>query len=162
MPEIKLIFTDEQCMFHGMTESRLEEIIVCCLEHENISYGCEVGVTFTGDEDIRNLNCEHRGIDRKTDVLSFPMLADAGNAGKTDINPETGLVYLGDIVISVETAVAQAEEYGHSVEREIAFLTVHSMMHLLGYDHIEGEERKVMRMHEEAVLNKLNITRGEI
>ena len=90
------------------------------------------------------------------------MLADVKNAEKTDVDPETGLVYLGDIVISVETAKKQALEYGHGIEREIAFLTVHSMMHLMGYDHMDEEERKIMRIHEEGVLDELNIKRTEI
>lgn len=90
------------------------------------------------------------------------MLSDVRSVEKTDIDPETGLVYLGDVVISVETAMRQAEEFGHSLEREIAFLTVHSMMHLMGYDHIGESDRRIMRTHEEAVLNELNIKRTEI
>lgn len=161
MAEVRLEFCDEQSLLHGMSIDRLEEIIECCLDCEGVGYACEVGVTFTDDENIRKLNRLHRGIDRKTDVLSFPMLEDIRNIEKTDIDPESGAVYLGDIVISVETAIAQAEEYGHSTERELAFLTVHSMMHLMGYDHMEEGERKIMRAHEEGVLDKLNITRGE-
>ena len=155
-------FSDEQGLKHGVTAEWLERIVGQCLSYENIDYGCEVGVTFVDDEAIRALNREHRNIDRKTDVLSFPMLADARHAEKTDIDPETGLVYLGDIVISVETAMRQAEEFGHGLEREIAFLTVHSMMHLMGYDHIAEGDRRIMRAHEEAVLDELNIKRTEI
>lgn len=155
-------FSDEQKLKHGVTEEWLDRVIGQCLSHENIGYGCEVGVTFTDDAAIRELNREHRNIDRKTDVLSFPMLSDVRHAEKTDVDPETGLVYLGDIVISVETAMRQAEEFGHGPEREIAFLTVHSMMHLMGYDHIEEADRRIMREHEEAVLDELNIKRTEI
>ena len=155
-------FSDEQDLKHGVTEDWLEKLVNQCLLYENINYSCEVGVTFVEDETIRNLNREHRNIDRKTDVLSFPMLSDVHNIEKTDIDPETGLVYLGDIVISVETAMQQADEFGHSLEREIAFLIVHSMMHLMGYDHIDEIDRKVMREHEEAVLDELNIKRTEI
>lgn len=155
-------FSDEQSLEHGVTEGWLERIVGQCLSYENIDYGCEVGVTFVDDEAIRTLNREHRNIDRKTDVLSFPMLSDVRSVEKTDIDPETGLVYLGDVVISVETAMRQAEEFGHSLEREIAFLTVHSMMHLMGYDHICESDRRIMRTHEEAVLDELNIKRTEI
>ena len=155
-------FSDEQSLEHGVTEGWLERIVGQCLSYENIDYGCEVGVTFVDDEAIRMLNREHRNIDRKTDVLSFPMLSDVRSVEKTDIDPETGLVYLGDVVISVETAMRQAEEFGHSLEREIAFLTVHSMMHLMGYDHICESDRRIMRTHEEAVLDELNIKRTEI
>lgn len=155
-------FSDEQDLKHGVTAEWLERVVGQCLSYENIDYGCEVGVTFVDDEAIRTLNREHRNIDRKTDVLSFPMLADVRHTEKTDIDPETGLVYLGDVVISVETAMRQAEEFGHSLEREIAFLTVHSMMHLMGYDHIDDGDRRIMRVHEEAVLDELNIKRTEI
>lgn len=155
-------FSDEQSLEHGVTEGWLERIVGQCLSYENIDYGCEVGVTFVDDDAIRTLNREHRKLDRKTDVLSFPMLSDVRSVEKTDIDPETGLVYLGDVVISVETAMRQAEEFGHSLEREIAFLTVHSMMHLMGYDHIGESDRRIMRTHEEAVLNELNIKRTEI
>ena len=155
-------FSDEQSLEHGVTEGWLERIVGQCLSYENIDYGCEVGVTFVDDDAIRTLNREHRKLDRKTDVLSFPMLSDVRSVEKTDIDPETGLVYLGDVVISVETAMRQAEEFGHSLEREIAFLTVHSMMHLMGYDHICESDRRIMRTHEEAVLDELNIKRTEI
>ena len=155
-------FSDEQSLEHGVTEGWLERIVGQCLSYENIDYGCEVGVTFVDDDAIRTLNREHRKLDRKTDVLSFPMLSDVKSVEKTDIDPETGLVYLGDVVISVETAMRQAEEFGHSLEREIAFLTVHSMMHLMGYDHICESDRRIMRTHEEAVLDELNIKRTEI
>ena len=162
MTKLKIEFNDEQKESHGITLSWLERVVSGCLAFENIEYGCEVGITFVDDSAIRAINKEHRGIDKKTDVLSFPMLADVKNAEKTDVDPETGLVYLGDIVISVETAKKQALEYGHGTEREIAFLTVHSMMHLMGYDHMDEEERKIMRIHEEGVLDELNIKRTEI
>ena len=112
-------FSDEQSLEHGVTEGWLERIVGQCLSYENIDYGCEVGVTFVDDDAIRTLNREHRKLDRKTDVLSFPMLSDVRSVEKTDIDPETGLVYLGDVVISLETAVKQAEMFGHSLEREV-------------------------------------------
>ena len=107
---------------------------------------------------IRELNNEFRKIDSSTDVLSFPL----GENGVYDINYDTGAKLLGDIVISVPHAVAQAEEYGHSLEREIGFLIVHSMLHLLGYDHVNGGLEEVrMREKEETVLTKLGLKRNE-
>ncbi len=155
-----IVFCNEQsnsdeCVF---SEGWMKNVVEKCLECENVAYDCEVGITFTDDEQIRILNREHRGIDRATDVLSFPMLDNPQNPQKYDMTEENK-VLLGDIVISLERAERQAEEYGHGYEREIAFLIVHSMMHLLGYDHIEDEERAVMRKHEDAVLEELQILR---
>jgi probable rRNA maturation factor len=123
---------------------------------ESFSPSCEVNVNFVDDEHIRFLNKTYRGLDRATDVLSFPL----GENGVFDTDPETGLLMLGDCVISLETAMRQAHEYGHSLTRECGFLTVHSMLHLLGYDH-EGseEERVIMRAKEEAVLKNINLKR---
>lgn len=118
----------------------------------------EVNVTFVDDEQIEKLNTEFRNIESSTDVLSFPL----GEDGVYDVNPENGAKMLGDIVISVEHAVNQAELYGHSFQREMAFLTVHSMLHLLGYDHVNGGlEQMKMREKEELVLSKLGVVRGE-
>lgn len=131
----------------------------CCsavLVEENFKGNAEVGVTFVNDSQIRELNAQHRNIDRSTDVLSFPL----GENGVYDLNNETNAYLLGDIVISIETATKQAEIYGHSLEREIGFLTVHSMLHLLGYDHVNdtlGE--RIMREKEEAVLDSLGYSR---
>lgn len=116
----------------------------------------EVGVTLTGDDYIKELNKTYRGKDAATDVISFAL-----NEGEEpEIINGPALNLLGDIVISVERAAEQAEEYGHSVEREIAFLTVHGMMHLLGYDHAEESDRQEMRKEEEYVLSCLGITRA--
>lgn len=116
----------------------------------------EVSVTFVDDKRIHELNLEYRNIDRPTDVLSFPL----SDNGEYDINNETGACLLGDIVISIETALKQAEIYGHSLEREIGFLTVHSMLHLLGYDHEQGKlQERIMREKEEDILNTLGISR---
>ena len=104
------------------------------LNFENFEDSAEVDVTLVNDEQIKEMNFKFRNIDSSTDVLSFPL----GENGVFDINPETKAKMLGDIVISIEHAVAQAELYGHSLEREVAFLTVHSMLHLLGYDHVNG------------------------
>ncbi len=133
----------------------------CCiavLEEEDFPGNAEISVTFTNDDHIRQLNREHRHIDASTDVLSFPL----GENGNYDVNPDTGMKMLGDIVISVEHAVAQAEEYGHSLQREIGFLTVHSMLHLLGYDHVNGGLEEVrMREKEEKVLCELGLKRND-
>ena len=132
----------------------------CChavLVQENFEGSAEISVTFVDDARIQELNKQHRNIDKATDVLSFPL----GENGVYDINPETGAKMLGDIVISMERAVAQAEEYGHPLQREVAFLTVHSMLHLLGYDHVNGGLEAVhIREKEEAVLTQLGLKRN--
>lgn len=133
----------------------------CCnavLAMEHIGGKIEIGVTFVDDEQIRELNKQFRNIDKSTDVLSFPMVDDGDY---TPVDPEDFLL-LGDIVISMETAVRQAEMYEHSLRREVAFLTVHSMLHLLGYDHVEGGIEAVrMREKEEKVLNQLGLARTD-
>ena len=124
------------------------------LEFEKFGDSAEVDVTLVDDEEIREINKEQRKIDSSTDVLSFPL----GENGEYDANPKTGALMLGDIVISVETALKQADLYGHGLEREIAFLTVHSILHLLGYDHVNGGmEQAIMREKEEAVLDALGL-----
>jgi probable rRNA maturation factor len=118
----------------------------CCnasLVAEDFSGSAEVNVTFVDDAQIKELNMQYRKLDSSTDVLSFPM----GDGGKFDIDPDTGAYVLGDIVISLEHAVDQAQKYGHSLQREVAFLTVHSILHILGYDHVNGGV-EAMRMHE--------------
>lgn len=119
----------------------------------------EVSVLITDDDGIHELNRDYRGIDRKTDVLSFPMLEYESEEKPKDEIFEDEENILGDIVISLETAVSQAEEYGHSVLREVCFLTVHSMLHLFGYDHEEDADRQKMREREEYFLNKLGLVR---
>jgi len=129
------------------------------LNFENFEGPAEVDVTLVNDEMIKEMNSQFRNIDSATDVLSFPL----GSEGKYDLNPETDAKMLGDIVISVDHALAQAELYGHGIEREIAFLTVHSMLHLLGYDHEAGGlEQTVMREKEEAVLVALGLAINKI
>ncbi len=141
----------------------LERAITAALEAEGVATPCEVDVLITDDEGIHQINLEQRGIDRPTDVLSFPMfnyLPGQPPADGADADPATGLTPLGDMVISLERARAQAEEYGHPVERELCYLAVHSVLHLLGYDHMdEGEEKAQMRAREEAILGKLGMTR---
>lgn len=129
------------------------------LKLEGIEESAEVDVTLVNDEEIRQMNSQFRNIDSATDVLSFPLSAD----GKFDTNPETGALMLGDIVISVDHALHQANLYGHGIEREIAFLTVHSMLHLLGYDHENGGlEQMTMREKEENVLDALGLAINKI
>ena len=142
----------------------LRRVIPAALEAEGVPFPCEVDVLFTDDEGIHAINLEQRGVDRPTDVLSFPMfdLTPGEHPGAEDADPGSGLVPLGDMVISLERAAAQGEEYGHSVEREAAYLAVHSVLHLLGYDHMdEGPQKRQMRAREEAILNELGITREE-
>lgn len=141
----------------------LERAITAALEAEGVKTPCEVDVLITDDEGIHQINLEQRDIDRPTDVLSFPMfnyLPGQPPADGADADPATGLTPLGDMVISLERARAQAEEYGHPLERELCYLAVHSVLHLLGYDHMdEGEEKAQMRAREEAILGKLGMTR---
>ena len=146
-----------------------EDVIAFCLSHENFPYEAEVNLTLTDNEEIHRINLEYRQIDRPTDVLSFPMVDYPAPADFSELegeiasaeyfHPETGELILGDIVISVERARMQAEEYGHSLKREICFLTAHSMLHLFGYDHIEDEERVEMEQRQEQILQALGIIR---
>lgn len=146
-----------------------QEVIERALDAEKCPYEAEVSLTLTDDAGIHRLNREFRGIDRPTDVLSFPMvdfLSPCGYEileaeGADCFNPESGELMLGDIVISVERAAEQAENYGHSLKREFAFLTAHSMLHLLGYDHMTADEASVMERKQEEILQSLGITREE-
>ncbi len=127
--------------FDEKYEELVKNAVLATLKYEGFESDCEVSITFTDNESIRELNREYRDIDRATDVLSFPMDDEGDN------------VVLGDIVISLERAKEQAEEYGHSLEREISFLCVHSTLHLLGYDHETSEEdEKEMFMKQEEIL----------
>ncbi len=144
----------------------LRRVIPAALEAEGVAVPCEVDVLLTGDGGIHEINLEQRGVDAPTDVLSFPMFEFTPGAppaqGDAELDPDTGLLPLGDMVISLERAGAQAREYGHSREREIAYLAVHSVLHLLGYDHMDdGPMQKQMRAREEAILGALGITREE-
>ncbi len=156
---IKVIITNSQNTVKIPTGIRML-IRRCCnavLVNEGFKGSAEISVTIVDDEAIHALNLQHRGIDRSTDVLSFPLGVD----GVYDLNNDTGAQMLGDIVISIETAIKQADLYGHSLDREVAFLTVHSMLHLLGYDHEPGGMELVkMREKEEAVLTQLGLVRN--
>ncbi|MBR2305218.1 MAG: rRNA maturation RNase YbeY [Ruminococcus sp.] len=160
MGKVKVLISNEQSDIKVPVGIRLL-IRRCChavTEYEGFTNDYEVSVSFVNDAQIHELNKKHRDIDRPTDVLSFPL----GENGVYDIDHETGASLLGDIVISLETAFRQAEVYGHSLEREVGFLTVHSMLHLLGYDHEEGPlQERIMREKEEAILTQLGISRDE-
>ena len=157
--KVKVIISNEQNTVKIPTGVRLL-IRRCChavLELENFEGSAEISVTFVDNEQIHKLNKEHRNIDKATDVLSFPL----GENGKYDLNPDTGAYMRGEIVISVEKAMEQAEEYGHPLQREIGFLTVHSMLHLLGYDQVDGGLEAVrMGEKEENVLTTLGLKRN--
>ena len=134
----------------------IRKAILATLEYEKAEEDCEVSITFCDDEKIHELNKRFRGVDRATDVLSFPLFDDESAEYTV---PEIDCM-LGDIVLSLERARAQAEEFGHSAEREICYLAVHSVLHLLGYDHMdEGEEKKQMRRHEDEIMAKLGLSR---
>ena len=162
--KINLVF--EQLSLQQFT---IKSIIRTCirqtLEAERISVPCEINVLVTDDAGIQIINRTSRDLDKPTDVLSFPMFQlEAGNPPTDWVeyqDPASGLVPLGDMCISLERAGAQAKEFGHSLRREIGYLTIHSMLHLLGYDHLdEGEEKRKMRGREEAVAASIpNMTR---
>lgn len=147
-------------------EELAEKVINAALDYVGCPYEAEVNLLLTMNEEIHQMNWEFREIDRPTDVLSFPMveydepadfecLEDAFEC----FNPETGELMLGDIVISKEKVIEQAEEFGHSIEREYAFLIAHSMLHLTGYDHMEDEERVIMEAKQREILENLQILR---
>lgn len=148
------IYITDQCQPSVLTkkeEKLIKKAINTVLIEEKFGRAAEVSVSVVTDESINELNREARGVDRPTDVLSFPVFDEDFGVGRA---------VLGDIVISYETALRQAEEYGHSIEREIAFLTVHSMLHLLGYDHeTSDEDEKEMFARQEEILTLIGITR---
>ena len=134
----------------------IRKCVEATLDAENVQVPCEINVLVTNDRSIRAINNASRNIDKATDVLSFPMFQLQPGNPPTDsdefLDIETGLCPLGDMCISLERATAQAKEFGHSVKREVGYLTIHSMLHLLGYDHMdEGEQKKQMRAREEAI-----------
>lgn len=133
----------------------IEKVIAESLRYENVNNNAEISVTIVDNEEIREINNKFRNIDRATDVLSFPLIDY-----EIEKLPDDGSkIYLGDIIISIERAEEQALEYGHSLDREIGFLTAHSMLHLLGYDHMVPEEEKVMFAKQEEILNNLGLKR---
>ena len=167
MEKIKVVIVNKQKTVKIPTGVRLL-MRRCChavLELENFQGSAEVDISLVDNQQIREINKEQRNIDMVTDVLSFPL----GENGQYDKNPETGEAKLlmpdakvGDLVLSVERAIEQAEQYGHSLQREIGYLTVHSVLHLLGYDHVDGGLEAVrMREKEEAVMASVGLPRGE-
>ncbi|MBQ0084105.1 MAG: rRNA maturation RNase YbeY [Clostridiales bacterium] len=156
MSKIKVVITDSQKSVKLPAGARLliRKACTATLKTQKFEGDAEVSVTLVDDETIRGMNATYRNIDKSTDVLSFPL----GSDGVYDINPENNAKMLGDIVISLEHALKQADLYGHSVEREVAYLTVHSMLHLLGYDHVKGGlQKEIMREKEEEVLELLGL-----
>ena len=149
----------------GVNESQqafIRKVIRTALAAEGVDFPCEVDVCITSDDGIHEINRDMRQVDAATDVLSFPAfdLHPGELPGEEDADPGTGLVPLGDMVISLEHVAAQAKEYGHSNRRELAYLVVHSVLHLLGYDHLdEGPQKARMRAREEAILGEMGITR---
>ncbi len=155
--KIYVLFSDEQdkLTLDFDAEKLAEDCTREALAEEEIEDDAEVSLTMVDNARIRELNKRFREIDRETDVLSFPM----GDEDGFEVNPETDALLLGDIVISLEKAKAQSEEYGHSMKREVAFLIAHSLFHLLGYDHMTPDEEKEMFAKQEKVLQRLGITR---
>lgn len=143
----------------------IRKVIRAALEAEGVAVPCEVNILFTDDKGMAEINLEQRGIDASTDVLSFPMLElTPGQPPRDDTwaDPGTGLTPLGDMVLNLDRMAEQARAYGHSDQRELCYLTVHSVLHLLGYDHLdEGPEKARMRAREEAILTGLGIPRGK-
>ena len=148
------------------TEEIARTVVEAALEYEKCPYEAEVSILLTTDEEVRKLNYSSRGLDRPTDVLSFPMIEfetpgdfDGLEEREDCFDPETGELTLGDIVISKEKVLEQAEAYGHSVLREYAFLIVHSVLHLTGYDHMEAKERAMMEARQRQIMEKAEILR---
>ena len=148
-------------------EAMANKVVEACIDYVQCPYEAEVSILLTDNEQIREINQEFRNIDAPTDVLSFPVI-DYDTPGDfstleedtvTYFHPESGELLLGDIVISIERAKVQAKEYGHSLQRELAFLIAHSMFHLFGYDHMEEEERRIMEEKQKTVLSQLQILR---
>ena len=140
----------------------IRRTIRTALAAEGMTLPCEVDVLLTDDEGIHRINLDMRNVDRHTDVLSFPEfdLTPEELPAAEDADPGTGLIPLGDMVLSMERVAAQAEEYGHSRQRELAYLVTHSVLHLLGYDHLdEGEMKQQMRGREEAIMALLGLER---
>ena len=163
---VELIIENEQNKeeFTSEMSSLIQTVCQKVMESEECDFDAQISLTLTDNENIRQINNEHRGIDKPTDVLSFPMLEfdENGDIIENEFEYDEDMIMLGDIVISMERAREQAIEFGHSFTREIAFLTAHSMLHLLGYDHVDDEEgERIMCQKQEAVLSGLGITRDE-
>ena len=167
---MELIIDDRQDKLNVSEEliEKIKDIIIECLDYEGYDDDYEVSLSFVDNKEIHELNKQFRGIDRPTDVLSFPMLDYSEDKVFKDIykNKKFDKIYLdgdelvlGDMVLSLERAKEQSIEYNHSFEREVCYLVVHSILHLLGYDHMCDKDKVKMRKREEEILEKLNITR---
>lgn len=160
-----LFYEDESEISLGLDgEETASAVIEGALDYLSVPFECEVNLLLTNNEQIKSLNKEFREIDKATDVLSFPMNdfavpLDFAAEEHLSFNPESGELLLGDIVISKEKVLSQAAEYGHGTMREYAFLIIHSVLHLLGYDHLEEGERKVMEEKQKEILDFLEIRR---
>ena len=156
------VYIDAEVETPAAVEEQIRRAVLAALEGEEVDVPCVVEVCVTDDGGIRQTNLDTRGVDRPTDVLSFPMFElSPGEKPQADwADPDTDKVLLGDMMISLERANAQAAEFGHSPEREVCYLAVHSVLHLLGYDHLdEGPMKAQMRAREEAILGGLGIQR---
>ncbi|WP_290776605.1 rRNA maturation RNase YbeY [Anaerofustis sp.] len=152
MTEVEVLFDNRsKNEISKETYDKIENAIEKTLEYEDFKESSQVSVSLVDAEEIKKLNKSYRNVDKVTDVLSFPM--DFEEDFKDEV------VILGDVVLCVDKAVEQAKEYGHSIDREVIYLTVHSILHLLGYDHMEEDEKKEMRFHEEEVMKILNLSR---
>lgn len=161
--KINIAFDHRSLMSVPVTQV-IRKCILATLQAEKVPVSCEINVLITNDAGIHAINLASRKVDRPTDVLSFPMFSLTPEHLPEDwsayLDPGTGLCPLGDMAISLERARAQAAEFGHSVRREVGYLTIHSMLHLLGYDHMdEGPEKARMRAHEEAVIRSIDLHR---
>ena len=163
---MEIYFENEQVVSEELL-ALMEESARLCLEKEGIpEENCEFSVSFVDRGEIKELNSTYRDVDKVTDVLSFPFNEFSAPGNFDDIeenidafNPETGELLLGDIILSTEHILEQAKEYGHSKTRELAFLVVHSMLHLMGYDHMEDDERMVMEDRQRKILELEGISR---
>lgn len=159
---------ETEASFDFDTEALAGQVIIAACEAEHCPYEIQVNLTFTDNEGIHEINRLHRGIDRPTDVLSFPMqtyempsdFSHAEDCVEENFDPDTGELLLGDIVVSTEKVKEQADIYGHSERRELAFLILHSMLHLFGYDHETEADREKMEARQRAILDGLGITRA--
>lgn len=152
---MEIIYNDKK-LVERQWHLKMEEAIEICLKHEHLdTEKIEVSISFVSNEEIQQLNAQYRGNDRVTDVLSFPQYEDIEAINESEV------ICLGDIVISLEKANEQSIEYGHTFLRELVYLTVHSVLHLLGYDHMTDEEKKVMRDKEEMIMKEIHLERLE-
>lgn len=150
---MNIIFSEERMPGQAVVDKMIQAGALCILEEGMEPENVVVSVTFVDEEEIHALNKEYRNVDRVTDVLSFPQFEDLNDL------PEEGQVCLGDVVICPEQALLQADDFGHSPERELIYLFVHSVFHLLGYDHMEEEDKVEMRKKEELIMSKIGVER---